>query len=115
MNDLTKAELIDKLKTQIKLFSEQSILIEFLREQNNSLITQNAKLTSELEDTKRSLAWLQKQVFGRKSEKIVPTDDGQLSLGEQFKRKEPEQVVAKEKITYERKKSNERRVIRYGF
>ena len=52
MNDLTKAELIDKLKTQIKLFSEQSILIEFLREQNNSLITQNAKLTSELEDTK---------------------------------------------------------------
>lgn len=73
------------------------------REELNKLV---GGLQSENAELKRQLDWLQRQVFGRKSEKQIEPNPFQLSLGEQFKTPEttPDDTP-KQKITYERGKA----------
>lgn len=68
-------------------------------------ISDIAKLLEELDKVKQELSWFKRQIFGKKSEKRVPTPSGQMWLGEGFKEPEEEQPVPQtEKIAYERKK-----------
>jgi transposase len=65
------------------------------REQYEKLLSENQYLKQQLDELKR-------MIFGSKSERFVPTDDAQLSLFEQEKKKEE---VKTEEISYTRQKA----------
>ena len=92
--------------------------IEFNRENFQLLIKENQKLSAELDClekvfsdlqakyqlTRDDLDYLKRQLYGRKSERFLPQDPGQLSL-ELEQMAEALQEQATEKIEYERKKA----------
>lgn len=92
--------------------------IEFNRENFQLLIKENRKLSAELDClekvfsdlqakyqlTKDDLDYLKRQLYGRKSERFLPQDPGQLSL-ELEQMAEALQEQATEKIEYEREKA----------
>lgn len=46
-----------------------------------SIINENVSLKSENQTLKHELQWLKRQIFGQKSERVIPTSDTQCSLG----------------------------------
>jgi transposase len=46
-----------------------------------SIIDENVSLKSENQTLKHELEWLKRQIFGQKSERVIPTSDTQCSLG----------------------------------
>lgn len=70
------------------------------------------KLLNENLILEEQLAQLRRMIFGKKNEKFIPTDDKQLSLfGDEVQITEKEKVK-KEKITYERPKTNKKKPVR---
>ena len=70
------------------------------RQEYENLLFNTAQLEYEI-------AWLKRQIFGRKSERFIPTDDSQLSLGVQVQAEvlqEAEKQAQKEQFSYECKK-----------
>jgi len=77
-----------------------------LREQNQVLTEENFSLKSQLFKITQELEFLKRQLFGRKSERYVPTDDAQLNLAlEGIELKEP--PLQLQEINYQRKKPTE--------
>ena len=72
------------------------------KEQFDILCCQNEKLQSENQYLKQQLDELKRMIFGSKSERFIPSDDSQLSLFEQEKKKVEIQT---EEISYSRKKA----------
>ena len=101
--------------------------IEFNRENFYLLIQENKKLSTEFDRlekvfsnlqakyqlTKDDLDYLKRQLYGRKSERFVAQDPGQLSL-ELEQMAEALQEQATEKIEYERKKAKKEKKPGHG-
>jgi len=65
-------------------------------------------LASELEEVKRQLKELKLMIFGSKSERFVPVDDGQLSLFEDVIT-EKEEELEKHTVVYQREKAKQKK------
>ena len=61
---------------------------------------------------KEKLAQLQRMIFGKKNEKFIPTNEKQLSLFDDDVQVAENKEVKKEKITYERPKTNKKKPVR---
>lgn len=93
------------------------------QEEEEYLVTQNKELKSKVEDLEKQLAWLKRQYFGRKSEKLAHLDPSQLnlfesSLSEQLQEIEAAKEVAEKEIkesTVERKKERQTRKMLEGL
>ena len=71
-------------------------VIALLREENQAQ-------REEINELKHQLEWFKRQLFGGKSEKCLPSDSPQMSLGEDVMGKRPQRPEPKkQKITYER-------------
>ena len=86
-------------------------------EEEEFLVTQNKELKSKVEELERQLAWLKRQYFGRKSEKLAHLDPNQLSLFEEPLTKYIQEIEAAKEVaekqiqesTEERKKERQTR------
>jgi transposase len=57
-----------------------TITLEALITENTALKIEVTRLTDLLADVTQQLAWLKRQIFGQKSERVVSTSDGQCAL-----------------------------------
>jgi transposase len=80
-------------------------LQEILQQKDQRIVT----LEGELFTLKEQLAWLKKQIFGAKSERIVADLDNQPLLDLDFGCRGPEKEPEKEKISYDRIKPTKNR------
>lgn len=73
--------------------------------ENTTLKSENVRLKDQLADITEQHDWLKRQIFGQKSERVVPTTDAQvtLDLGNIPATQSPEET---ETITYTRKSPN---------
>ena len=55
-------------------------ILESLIAENTALKFDNTRLSNLLEDVTYQIEWLKRQLFGQKSERMVPAHDGQCSL-----------------------------------
>lgn len=93
------------------------------QEEEEYLVTQNKELKSKVEDLEKQLAWLKRQYFGRKSEKLAHLDPSQLnlfesSLSEQLQEIEAAKEAAEKEIkesTVARKKERQTRKMLEGL
>ncbi len=78
--------------------------LEIIRKKDD----ENGELRFQLAKSENELVWLKRQLFGQKSERFIPTDNGQLSFDlEGETEAEPEPKT--EKITYERQKPSSKK------
>jgi transposase len=92
-------------------------------EEEEFLVTQNKELKSKVEELEKQLAWLKRQYFGRKSEKLAHLDPNQYSLfdeplSEYIQEIEAAKEVAEKQIkesTEERKKERQTRKMLEGL
>lgn len=85
-------------ETLESLIKEQLVLIHQLQEVNALQAESIKKLTEQNQQLRSQVAWLKRQFFGRKSEKLAPLDPNQLSLfDDQFKKEENDLEEASEK------------------
>lgn len=76
------------------------------QEEEEYLVTQNKELKSKVEDLEKQLAWLKRQYFGRKSEKLAHLDPSQLNLFESSLSEQLQEIeAAKEAAEKEIKES----------
>jgi transposase len=79
-----------------------------LQEQKTSYEQALQDLQEKYQLTKEQIAWLRRQMYGRKTERFIPSDPGQLELAfEQVIEKAPEELGFKE-ITYKKKKGGKK-------
>lgn len=81
---MTRTETLELLAA--KLQQTNASQSESIRE----LTRQNEQLQNKLDELLALVAWLNRQLFGRKSEKLSRLDPNQLSLFEQAQSLEPE-------------------------
>ena len=74
----------------------------------DKLTLERDHLASELNELKRQLKELKRMIFGSKSERFIPTDDGQLSLFEDVIA-EKEEALEKHTIVYQREKAKKKK------
>lgn len=67
------------------------------------------QLESELSYVKQQLADLQRLIFGKSSERFIPSDSDQLAL---FSTPEPEVIPSIEQVSYERRKAPKEKPVR---
>lgn len=85
-------------ETLESLIKEQLVLIHQLQEVNALQAESIKKLTEQNQQLRSQVAWLKRQFFGRKSEKLASLDPNQLSLfDDQFKKEENDLEEASEK------------------
>ena len=83
--------------------AELDALVALLSSQSESLKKEGDLLRAENADLKKQLDWFKRQLFGPKSEKRLPHNPYQMSLGEEFKPPEGSaDEQPKQTITYER-------------
>lgn len=75
----------------------QNISLEQLLKENSELKKENAELKIENAELKEEFEWLKRQIFGKRSEKIVPQNENQLEF-EGFENLEQEEKVETETV-----------------
>jgi 1-aminocyclopropane-1-carboxylate deaminase/D-cysteine desulfhydrase-like pyridoxal-dependent ACC family enzyme len=79
----------------------------FNKENFESLLRQNKEQSHQLSELKQELAWLKRQLFGRKSERFKGLDSNQLQLQlEELEEKIQQQGEELQEISYKRKKKS---------
>ncbi len=76
------------------------------KEEYQTLVSENARLTTELEYLKHELDKLKRMIFGSKSERFIPVDPGQLTFDMELEKQQPPEPQT-ETISYTRAKSKE--------
>ena len=71
-----------------------------------SMIAENTRLLSQVEDLTNQLEWFKRQVFGQKSERTIPSDDTQCTLALEGVPTSSPLPAATQTITYARKNPN---------
>ncbi|MGL4853408.1 MAG: IS66 family transposase [Phocaeicola sp.] len=80
---MTQIETLELLvATQMEQIRQQQQTNESLAESNKELLAQSEKLQQKIDNLLSQLAYLNRQLFGRKSEKLAALDPNQLSLFE---------------------------------
>jgi len=77
-----------------------------LQKEHEDLVTENARLKTELEYLRHELDKLKRMIFGSKSERFIPADPGQLTLDMELELQQPPEPE-KETISYTRTKPKE--------
>jgi transposase len=75
----------------------------------DSLLAHDREREIEMAYLKQELAQFKRMLFGAKSERFIPTDPGQLSLGFDGEQQEEQEEQETEKISYERQKSGKKK------
>lgn len=77
-------------------------------EEFKKMTSERVEFQNEILILKEKLAQLQRMIFGKKNEKFIPTNEKQLSLFDDDVQVIENKKVKKEKITYERPKTNKK-------
>ena len=78
---MTQAETLELLvNSQLEQIRAQHQTNQMLAESNQKLTDQAERLQKKIDELLCQIAWLNRQLFGRKSEKLAILDPNQLSL-----------------------------------
>lgn len=78
---MTQIETLDYLvNSQLEQIRTQQQTNQMLAESNQKLTDQSEQLQKKIDELLSQVAWLNRQLFGRRSEKLAALDPNQLSL-----------------------------------
>lgn len=78
---MTQIETLEYLvNSQLEQIRAQQQTNQMLAESNQKLTDQSKQLQKKIDELLSQVAWLNRQLFGRRSEKLAALDPNQLSL-----------------------------------